>query len=180
MPHTRSKSAKIMSDIIVCFLCFVSRKWNVQIIRGILHLHLQTNWKKCQLSLEEFIYIYNVRRTTFPISISCISTINLGFQFRYEVVYTADRDIIFLQNFQIFKSIFYERFYKNPEKTQTNYFTPKGWLNASTALGHMLIRRSVAQTILTFTHQLTSETVGICGIKCCLMLTVLFTWRYKP
>ena len=49
--------------------------------------------------------------------------INFGFKFCYEVVYPADHDFIFFLNFHIRK----------------NMYSPKGWLNASRALSHMLV-----------------------------------------
>ena len=80
----------------------------------------------------------------------------------------------------------------NPLKTQTNFLytqtLAKGWLNVPTALGHMLMpsakRWADNQRCKCFppcpdyktpisgdSFYLTVQDVGICGVKCCILLT---------
>ena len=56
-------------------------------------------------------------------------------------MYLADHDVNFFKIFRFVKTLY-------QEKTKQNIYTRKGWSNASTALGHLLMRRpSVGQTI---------------------------------
>ena len=111
-------------------------------------------------------------------------------------MYPADHNFIFFSKCLDLKT-FFINISKNPEILTK--CTPRALLNVSTTLGNMLKpfgpalgRKSGLQgntPILSFSHHLTavsfevaliprSETVGICGIKCCIPHTILFKWQY--
>ena len=104
----------------------------------------------------------------------------LIFKFVMKKVYPAGHDLKKNSEFLDFSKHCLKTFVRVQTKPKQTFCKHKGWLNVSTALMPPAQRWADNQCysriphVLTLIHQFEFETVGICGIKCCMLHTIFF------